>query len=179
MQFTATAVEGVFVVDLVPRSDERGFFARAYCAGEFERQGIAFEAVQANNAVSLRKGTLRGLHWQAAPHPEAKFFRCIGGANHHVVVDMRPGSATYLRHCAVELSSGNRRGLYVPPYCAHGYQALTDGAEAFYLVGGSYHAEAERGLRYDDPALGIAWPLPVAAISPKDRSWPMIGAGTN
>lgn len=174
MQFTATAVEGVFVVDLVPRSDERGFFARAYCAAEFGRQGIAFEAVQANNALSLRKGTLRGLHWQAAPHPEAKFFRCIGGANHHVVVDMRPESATYLRHCAVELSAANRRALYVPPCCAHGYQALTDNAEAFYLVGGRYQAEAERGLRHDDPALGIAWPLPVTAISQKDRDWPLI-----
>jgi dTDP-4-dehydrorhamnose 3,5-epimerase len=129
---------------------------------------------QCNLSFNHRAGTLRGMHFQIAPHPEAKLVRCIAGAVLDIIVDVRPGSPTWLQHVAVELSAENRRALYVPPYFAHGYQTLVDGAEVMYQVSGSYVPAAERGLRWDDPELGLAWPLPVKVISNKDASWPLL-----
>jgi dTDP-4-dehydrorhamnose 3,5-epimerase len=172
--FEETSIPGVILVDLEPHADDRGFFARAFCAREFAEHGLVPDLVQANLAFSHRAGTTRGLHYQAASHPEAKFFRCIRGETFNVAVDMREESPTYGRWTSTVLSAENRRALYIPPVCAAGYQTLTDGAEILYSVSGFYAPEAERGVRHDDPALGIAWPLEPAFVSEKDRSWPLI-----
>jgi dTDP-4-dehydrorhamnose 3,5-epimerase len=173
VRFVATELGGAYVVELDERRDERGFFARAFCTQEFGAVGLETGVAQANISYNRLTGTLRGLHWQSAPAVEAKYFRCTSGAAHHVVVDMRPASATYLRHVAVELSGENRLGLVVPPECATGYQTLEDDTEVFYLVSSPYSPEHERGVGYDDPTLGIAWPRPVTRISAKDRAWPL------
>ena len=136
--------------------------------------GLGTAVEQSNLSFNHRAGTVRGMHYQVAPHPEAKLVRCIAGAVVDIIVDMRPGSATRLQHVKVELSAANRRALYVPPYFAHGYQTLVDGTEVTYQVGGAYAPVAERGLRWDDPALGLDWPLPVSAISAKDATWPLL-----
>ncbi|WP_035984963.1 dTDP-4-dehydrorhamnose 3,5-epimerase [Leptolyngbya sp. KIOST-1] len=174
MIFNKTPLPGVLVISLDQRGDDRGFFARAYCAQEFESHGLKPVGVQCNMASNFSKGTLRGLHYQVPPAAEAKFFRCIRGANYHVVVDMRPDSSTYLEHFGVELSADNRLGLYIPEMFAHGYQALTDESEAFYMVSEYYTPGCERGLRYDDPTLNIQWPLPVTTISEKDTAWSLL-----
>jgi dTDP-4-dehydrorhamnose 3,5-epimerase len=174
MRFEETSIAGVFVIDLEPHADERGFFARAFCAREFAEHGLISELVQANLANSARAGTTRGLHYQASSHPEAKFFRTIRGETFNVAVDMRDGSPTFRRWTGVILSAENRRALYIPPVCAAGYQTLTDDAEIFYSVSGFYAREAERGVRHDDPALGIRWPLEPTVVSTKDRSWPLL-----
>lgn len=174
MIFRETSVPGVVVVELKPYTDERGFFARAFCAREFAEHGLVPDVVQANLSFNHRAGTTRGLHFQAASHPEAKFFRCLRGETFNVAVDMREGSPTFGRWTGVVLSAENRYGLYIPPVCAAGYQALTDGAEVLYTVSGLYAPEAERGLRYDDPALGIEWPLEPSIVSEKDRGWPLL-----
>lgn len=172
MTFEQTAISGVFVVDLEPHGDERGFFARAFCAREFAHHGLVPDVVQANLAFSPVAGTTRGLHYQAASHPEAKFFRCIRGETFNVAVDVREGSPTFGRWTGVRLSAQNRRAFYVPPVCAAGYQTLTDDTEIFYSVSGFYAPQAERGVRHDDPAIGIDWPLEPTTVSDKDRSWP-------
>jgi dTDP-4-dehydrorhamnose 3,5-epimerase len=174
MIITRTAIEGPAIVDLDRRSDDRGFFARTFCVTEFANEDLATEVEQSNLSFNHRAGTLRGMHFQVAPHPEAKLVRCIAGAVLDIIVDVRPGSPTWLQHVAVELSAQNRRALYVPPFFAHGYQTLVDGAEVMYQVSGSYVPAAERGLRWDDPDLGLAWPLPVTVISNKDASWPLL-----
>jgi dTDP-4-dehydrorhamnose 3,5-epimerase len=174
MIITPTAIDGPVVVDLDRRSDDRGFFARTFCVTEFANAGLSTEVEQCNLSFNHRAGTLRGMHFQVAPHPEAKLVRCIAGAVLDIIVDVRPGSPTWLHHVAVELSAQNRRALYVPPFFAHGYQTLVDGAEVMYQVSGSYVPAAERGLRWDDPDLALAWPLPVAVISNKDASWPLL-----
>jgi dTDP-4-dehydrorhamnose 3,5-epimerase len=174
MIFEATPIPDVFVVSLDPRADDRGFFARAFCAREFSEHGLEPEVVQANLAYSVKAGTTRGLHYQAASHPEAKFFRCIRGETFNVAVDMREGSVTYGRWTGVVLSADNRRALYVPPSCAAGYQTLTDDAEILYFVSGFYAPEAERGVRLDDPVLGIDWPLEPTVVSEKDRQWSLL-----
>lgn len=176
MIFVEAPLPGAYTLDLEPRVDARGFFARAFCAEEFAAHGLRFETVQMNLSRNRSKGTLRGLHYQVAPAAEAKLVRCIRGAVHDVIVDVRPGSPTYLRHFAAELSAENRRALLVPEGFAHGFQTLTSGAEVLYQVTASYAPACERGLRYDDPALGIAWPLPVRTISEKDQAWPMLDA---
>ncbi|MDQ3380702.1 MAG: dTDP-4-dehydrorhamnose 3,5-epimerase family protein [Actinomycetota bacterium] len=176
MRLVPTEVSGAYIVELEERTDERGFFARAFCVEEFGALGLETQIAQANISYNRHAGTIRGLHWQAAPALEAKYFRCTRGAAHHVAVDVRPDSSTYLRHIAVELSGWNRLGLVVPAECATGYQTLEDDTEVFYLVSGFYSPEHERGLRHDDPALGIAWPRPHADTSEKDRSWPLLAA---
>jgi dTDP-4-dehydrorhamnose 3,5-epimerase len=178
---TTTEIAGPAIVDLEIRADQRGFFARTFCRQEFEAAGLEPLVEQCNLSFNHEAGTLRGMHWQAPPHAEPKLVRCTRGAILDVIVDMRENSATRLQHVAVELTAENRRALYVPAYFAHGYQTLTDDAEVVYQVGGAYTPGAERGLRYDDPALGIDWPLPVTAISDKDASWPLLGreAGVN
>lgn len=174
MIINTTPVEGVAVIELEQRSDDRGFFARTFCREEFIAAGLEPLVEQCNLSYNHKAGTLRGMHFQVAPHPEAKLVRCTRGAIVDIIVDMRPDSPTRLEHVAVELTAENRRALYVPPYFAHGYQTLTDGAEVVYQVGGAYHPAAERGLRFDDPQLRLPWPLPVSVISEKDASWPLL-----
>jgi dTDP-4-dehydrorhamnose 3,5-epimerase len=176
MRFTQTDLEGAFLLDLERHEDQRGFFARTFCVSEFKVHGLSLDVVQCNVAYSHQKGTLRGLHYQIPPATEAKLMRCTRGSVFDVIVDLRPGSATYLRHVGVELSAQNYRGLFVPPLFAHGYQTLSDETEVTYLVNEFYNAECERGLRYNDPGLGINWPLPVSVISDKDASWSLFEA---
>lgn len=174
MIFHETRLKGAFVVELDKKEDDRGFFARAFCSREFEEHGLRPQVVQANMSYNHKRGTVRGMHYQVAPASEPKFIRCIRGAIWDVIIDMRPDSPTYLQHVGVELSADNRTAIYVPDMFAHGNQALTDGAELLYLVGEFYTPGCERGVRYDDPKIGIEWPLPVTVISDKDRGWPLI-----
>lgn len=176
MRFTELGIPGAYLIDLDERRDERGFFARTFCAREFAEHGLVARVAQCNLSYNDRRGTLRGLHFQDRPAPEAKLVRCIHGAIHMVVVDRRADSPTYLQHVGVDLVAAERRALYVPELCANGYQTLTDGAEVAYQVSEFHTPETERGMRYDDPALGIDWPLPVEIISEKDRSWPLLSA---
>lgn len=172
MIFTETKLPGAFIIELERREDERGFFARAWCKKEFEAHSLNLDWVQANLAFSKRRGTLRGLHYQIAPYEEAKLMRCIRGAIYDVIIDLRPESPTYKRWLGVELTADNHKMLYVPEGFAHGYQTLMDNTETFYQASQFYSPESERGLRYDDPALGIEWPIDVQVISDKDESWP-------
>jgi len=174
MQFTETALAGAFVVDPARHSDDRGYFARTFCRNEFEDHGLLAVVAQANSAFSHRAGTVRGMHFQFPPSEEAKLVRCTRGAILDVIIDLRPESATYLRHFAVELNEDNGRALYVPERFAHGYQVLRDNSEACYHATEFYSPDDESGIRYDDPRLGIEWPMPVAAISGKDRAWPLL-----
>ncbi len=171
MIFTETKLDGAYVIDLERREDDRGYFARAFCQHEFEEHGLNPVIAQANVAFNRYKGTLRGMHFQFPPAAETKLVRCTRGAILDVIVDLRPESATYLEHVSVELTAENGRALYVPERFAHGYQVLEDATETSYQVGEFYTPEAEGGLRHDDPALGLSWPLPVAEISDKDRAW--------
>lgn len=175
MKFTQTPVAGALIIDQTPVVDDRGWFARAWCSKEFADAGFAGSFVQANMSGNLKAGTLRGLHYQTAEAPEAKLIRCVAGAIHDVVVDMRPESPTYRKWFGVELSAENRRAVLVPAACAHGYMALSDGAEAFYMVSAFYTPGAERGVRWDDPAIGIAWPMTPTVVSAKDRALPLLG----
>ncbi len=174
MIFTSTKLPGAFIIDLEEKSDARGFFARTFCADEFTAHGLKPTVAQCNLSFNHKKGTLRGMHYQILPAAETKLIRCTQGAIYDVIVDMRPESPTYLSHIGVELSAENRRALYVPEMFAHGYQALTDGAEVVYQVGEFYTPGYERGLRYDDPILGISWPLNATEMSDKDRNWPLL-----
>ncbi|MBV9100424.1 MAG: dTDP-4-dehydrorhamnose 3,5-epimerase [Candidatus Dormibacteraeota bacterium] len=174
MRFTDLPLSGAVLVELEPRNDDRGFFARTFCAEEFAAHGLSTRVVQCNLSCNRVRGTVRGLHYQLEPSTEAKLIRCVRGAVHSVIVDVRPESPTYLRHLSVDLLAEERRALYVPEMFANGYQTLSDGAEIMYQVSEFYAPEQERGLRYDDPALGIPWPLAVACISPKDASWPLL-----
>jgi dTDP-4-dehydrorhamnose 3,5-epimerase len=169
--FTETKLKGAFIIDLERRHDERGFFARAFCQNEFREHGLEPIIAQSNIASNLKKGTLRGMHFQYPPAAETKLVRCTRGAIVDVIVDLRPESRTYLEHIAVELNDDNMTALYVPERFAHGYQALRDGTDTSYQVGEFYTPNAEGGLRYDDPQLGLQWPLPVSAISPKDQAF--------
>lgn len=173
MIFTKTKLEGAWIIDLEPRNDDRGFFSRVFCAKEFEAHGLKPSIAQMNSSFNHKKGTLRGMHYQLPPAAETKVIRCTRGAIYDVIIDMRENSPTYLQHIGVELTEQNRRALYVPEMFAHGYQALTDGAEVIYQVGEFYTPGYERGLRHDDPAFGIQWPIPVSVISEKDASWPL------
>lgn len=174
MIFTPTGLAGAVVVDLELKQDDRGFFARTFCRQEFADAGLEPLVEQCNLSFNHRAGTLRGMHFQVAPATEAKLVRCTAGAVLDQVVDVREDSPTYLQSFSVELSAGNRRALYVPPMFAHGYQTLVDGAEVSYQVSEAYTPGTERGLRHDDPALGLSWPLPVQVLSDKDASWPLL-----
>jgi len=177
MIFTATKLEGAFIVDLEPRQDSRGFFARAFCQREFTEHGLKPVIAQANVAFNNRKGIVRGMHFQYPPAAETKLLRVTRGAVLDVIVDLRPESPTYLDHIDVELTADNHRALYVPERFAHGYQALEDGTEIWYHAGEFYSPSAESGLRWNDPRLGLEWPLPVAEISAKDAAWPLLAEG--
>ena len=171
MIFTETRLKGAFIIDLERREDGRGFFARTFCQNEFSACGLEPVIAQTNIASNLRKGTLRGLHFQYPPQAETKVVRCTRGAILDIIVDLRPESRTFLDHVAVELNHDNMTALYVPERFAHGYQALQDGTDTSYQMGEFYAPSAEGGLRYDDPALNLRWPLPVSVISPKDQAF--------
>jgi len=173
MLFTPTPLHGAYIIELERRGDERGFFARAYCAKEFADKGLTAVWLQANVGFSQHAGTLRGLHYQVAPYEEAKLVRCTKGAIFDVMVDLRPDSDSYKQWFGTELTDTNDKMVYVPEGCAHGYLALTDHAEVFYPVSQFYAPEYEQGVRWNDPAFGIQWPETARRlISPKDQSWP-------
>jgi len=169
--FTETHLAGAVIIDLERREDPRGYFARTFCQREFAEHGLETTVAQANVAFSREKGTVRGMHFQFPPHAETKLVRATRGAVVDVIVDLRPESATFLQHVSVELSADNGRALYVPGRFGHGYQTLVDDSETSYLVGESYAPGTEGGLRYDDPRLGLSWPLSVTTVSEKDQSW--------
>lgn len=174
MIFHATPLSGAYLIDLDPHTDERGFFARSFCVDEFEEHGLHPVVAQQNIGWTERRGTIRGMHFQTPGGAETKVVRCTRGAIHDVIVDLRGEPAGGFPTYAVELSEANRRSLYVPAGFAHGYQSLTDDSEVSYLMGEAYRPETQRGLRYDDPALDIQWPLPVTVISEKDQNWPLL-----
>lgn len=171
MIFTETKLKGAFILDLEQREDDRGFFARTFCAKEFEAHGLKPSVAQCNLSFNHKAGTMRGMHYQIPPAAETKLVRCTRGAIYDVIIDLRPDSPTYMEYIGVELSEDNRRALYVPELFAHGYLALTDGAEVGYQVGEFYTPGYERGIRYDDPAFNIEWPMSVVVISDKDAAW--------
>ncbi|RDE06291.1 dTDP-4-dehydrorhamnose 3,5-epimerase [Sphingomonas aracearum] len=174
MEFEQTRLTDAFVIRPVERRDERGFFARTMCLDEMAGAGIDVRFVQQNMSVSNRLGTIRGMHFQQAPFQEAKLIRCLRGAIVDIIVDLRPDSPSYMQWQAFVLDDDNRQGLFVPPGFAHGFQTLTDDVEVTYLVSAPYSPAHEAGLRFDDPALEIDWPLPPSAVSDKDRAWPLL-----
>lgn len=177
MEFTETKLKGAFLIGLKKIEDHRGFFARGWCRDEFATHGLNPNMVQLNVGFSDKKGTLRGMHFQDPPEQEAKLVRCARGAIFDVFVDVRFGSPTRGHWVGAELTPDNPLMLYAPEGFAHGYQTLTDDTEMYYLTSGFYLASAVRGFRYNDPAFGISWPLPVAAISAADENWPDYVAG--
>jgi dTDP-4-dehydrorhamnose 3,5-epimerase len=176
MIFTETPISGVVTIDVEPRSDDRGFFARSYCPSEFSKAGIDHVVAQENVSFNLRAGTCRGIHFQIPPFAEAKLVRCTAGRIFDVAIDLRPESSTFGSWFGAELSAANRTALYLPPRCGHAYLTLDDNSEVTYQVSQPYTPEAERGLPPEDPTIGIIWPLPLAVISPKDREWQSFAA---
>ncbi len=172
MKFTPAPLDGSYIVDLDRHEDQRGFFARSWCAREFEAQGLSARLVQCNISWNRSRGTLRGMHYQTAPFAEAKLVRCVRGVIHDVVLDLRPDSATYRGHFGLELSAENRRLIYVPEGVAHGFLTLVDDTEVLYQMSEFYDPEHAAGVRWDDPAFGIPWPSEVLVISDRDRKYP-------
>ena len=174
MRFIPLSLDGAFLIEPELFRDERGLFARTFCAREFETLGLKTTFAQCSTSWNTRKGTLRGLHYQQAPACEAKLVRCTSGSLLDAIVDLREGSPTYLQHATIELSAANRMALYIPEMCAHGFQTLEDGTEIAYQISEFYTPDLGAGLRWDDPRLGIHWPLEVSVISDRDRSWPLL-----
>ena len=174
MKFTQTRLAGAFIIDLERREDSRGYFARTFCQHEFAEHGLKTNIAQANVAVNLERGTLRGMHFQFPPKAETKLVRATRGAVVDIIVDLRPESPTFLEHVSVELTEESGRAIYVPERFAHGYQTLVDNTETTYQIGEFYAPETEGGLLYSDPRLGLSWPLPVATMSEKDRNRPLL-----
>lgn len=174
MKFRATTLQDARLIELEPRVDDRGVFARTMCVDELAAEGLCTSYVQQNMSISRHRGTVRGMHLQRPPHSEAKLIRCLRGAILDVIVDLRRGSSSFLQHQAFELTEDNWHQLYVPERFAHGFQTLTDDVEVTYLVSARYAPGMEIGLRFDDPALGIKWPLTVSVISDKDAGWPLL-----
>lgn len=172
MIFTTTALQGATLIDIERREDDRGYFARTFCEREFAAHGLPNRMVQSNVSLTRRKGTLRGMHYQAPPHGEEKLVRCARGSVWDVIIDLRPESPTYCRWIGVELSETNGRMLFVPKNFAHGFVALTDDAVVNYQISEFYAPGYERGARHDDPAFGIEWPVPVTDMAERDRAWP-------
>jgi len=172
MIFVETELSGALVIEPEPREDERGFFCVTWHAEEFARRGLDARLAQSSVSYNRRKGTLRGMHYQRAPHEQAKLVRCTRGAVYDVIVDLRPDSPTFARWVGAELTAANRRALYVPAGCAHGFQTLEDDSELTYQITTPHRPEAEAGVRWDDPAFGIVWPLEVSIIAPRDRDYP-------
>jgi len=172
MIFTPSKLDGAFLIDLEPATDDRGFFARSFCAKEFEARGLNSHLVQCNISFNAKKGTLRGMHYQKPPHAEAKLVRCTAGAIYDVIVDLRFSSKTFKQWAGIELTALNRRALYIPEGLAHGFQTLCDGTEVSYQMSEFYAAEAACGFRWNDPMFGIRWPDGPRIISAKDESYP-------
>jgi dTDP-4-dehydrorhamnose 3,5-epimerase len=172
MKFIETPLKGVFVIELEKRGDDRGFFARAFCEREFEQHGLNPKIVQMNNSLSTQRGTLRGIHYQLPPKAEDKTFRCLRGSLYDVIVDLRLGSPTFLKHFTIELTAENRKMVHVPQGCANSFMTLEDNTEILYFTSEYYSPENERGIRYNDPALGIKWPMEPVVISDKDKNHP-------
>lgn len=177
MHFSATTLSGAFTIELEKKADDRGFFARSFCQDEFRQHGLEQNYVQMNNSFNLRRGTLRGLHYQAPPYAEVKVVRCISGALWDVIADLRKSSPSFGQWFGVELTASNRRMMYVPKGFAHGFITLDDNTEAIYLVSTTYSADAERGVRWDDAFFGIRWPIAPTVISEKDRIRPDFDPG--
>lgn len=173
MKFTETQLKGAYIIEPEMLTDERGFFARSWCQKEFTERGLNPNLVQCNISFNLKKGTLRGMHYQTKPYEEAKLVRCTMGAIHDVIIDLRPESPTFKQWVAVELTAENRKMLYIPEWIAHGFQTLVDNTEVFYQMSEFYHSESATGLRWDDPIFGIVWPqTSQIIISEKDKSYP-------
>ena len=172
MNFTETKLKGSYVIDLERVTDERGYFARRWCAKEFSSHGLSIAMVQANVGHNIKKGTIRGMHFQTAPYAEVKVVQCSRGALYDVIIDLRDGSPTKGQWVGAELTANNGRMLYVPEGFAHGYQTLEDETDLIYQTSHFYFKEAAKGVRYNDPAFGITWPLPVSVISSGDEKWP-------
>jgi dTDP-4-dehydrorhamnose 3,5-epimerase len=170
--FRESPLRGCFVIEPEAIRDERGFFARSWCRAEAERYGLVPDVAQCNISFNDSKGTLRGMHYQAEPHPEAKLVRCTRGSLYDVVVDLRGDSPTFRQWFAVDLTADDHRMVYVPAGMAHGFQTLEDGTEVFYQMSTAYVAELARGVRWNDPAFAITWPLPNPILSERDRSYP-------
>ncbi len=170
MRFVETTLAGAYVVEVEPQEDERGLFARTFCANEMRSAGLDPRCVQCNVSFNARGGTLRGMHWQAAPHGEIKLVRCTSGRIFDVIVDIRRSSDSFLQWFGVELSADKRNALYVPRGFAHGFQTLVDASEVFYQMSEYYQPGLSRGARYDDPEIGIEWPADVSVISERDAA---------
>jgi dTDP-4-dehydrorhamnose 3,5-epimerase len=177
MRFIETELCGAWLIEPEPARDHRGFFARTFCSREFAERGLETGFVQHSTSHSLVKGTLRGMHFQRPPHEEVKVVTCLMGAIWDVIIDLRPGSPSHGRWQGFELSAESRRRLYVPQGCAHGFQTLCEHSEVGYLCSAFYAPDLQDGVRHDDPAFAIPWPLPVTAIADKDLRWPLVGAG--
>lgn len=171
MNFVGTPLPGVFIVEIEPIEDERGFFARTFCAQEFAARGLCPQFAQVSVSYNARAGTLRGMHYQAQPDAEAKLVRCTRGAIYDVALDLRRGTSTFGKWHAVELSAANHRALYVPEGCAHGFQTLLDDSEVLYQISAPFKPGAARGVRWDDPAFGIAWPPAQRTVSGRDAAF--------
>lgn len=176
MRFSALPIPGAFRIEIEPIEDARGFFARTFCAQEFAAHGLVTDFVQRSVSYNAVKGTLRGLHYQAAAHAETKVVRCLTGAAFDVLVDLRRSSPTFGRWHGETISAQNRAALYIPPGCAHGFQTLADATEIYYEITPAYVPGAGRGVAFDDPEIGIAWPLPEAVVSDADRARPRLSA---
>jgi dTDP-4-dehydrorhamnose 3,5-epimerase len=172
MRFEATNLHGVWLIEPEPVRDQRGFFARTFCVREYRERGLETNFVQHSTSYSAQRGTIRGMHFQHAPYGEIKVVRCLDGLVRDVVIDLRPESPTYRRWQGFELTARNRRQLYIPAGLAHGFQTLRDNTEVGYLISEFYAPAAASGIRHDDPAFAIDWPLPAAVVSEKDRAWP-------
>lgn len=172
MKFTETSLPGAYLIEIEPIEDERGFFARSWCREEFRERGLNPNLAQCNISFNRQKGTLRGMHYQIKPREEAKLVRCTRGAIYDVIVDLRPESPAHKKWIAVELTANNRKALYAPEGFAHGFQTLEDDTEVFYQMSEAYYPECARGVRWDDPVLGIEWPLAAVILSGKDSSYP-------
>jgi dTDP-4-dehydrorhamnose 3,5-epimerase len=175
MIFEETKISGVYLVGVERHYDERGFFARSWCAQEWAARGLSTRLAQCSLSFNAKKGTLRGIHYQAKPYAECKLVRCTRGSLYDVAVDLRVGSPTYLKWVGAELSAENHRALYIPEGCAHGLLTLKDDTEVFYQISEFYYPEAGRGVRWNDPAFGIEWPFEPAVISERDRTYPDFG----
>jgi dTDP-4-dehydrorhamnose 3,5-epimerase len=176
MHFEPTPLAGAFLIEPTLLEDARGFFARTFCEREFGERGLVTSFVQCSISFTARRGTVRGMHYQLPPAREVKLVRCTAGALYDVIVDLRPASSTYLQHYGTELTAENRRALYVPEGFAHGMQTLADSTEVFYQISAFHAPDRATGIRYDDPRLGIRWPLPVSVVAEKDTRWPLLAA---
>jgi dTDP-4-dehydrorhamnose 3,5-epimerase len=172
LRFTELSLQGVYLVEIEPRVDERGFFARTFCEDEFATAGLIARFPQSSVSYNARRGTVRGMHFQASPYEETKLVRCVAGAVYDVIVDVRPNSMTYCRWLGIELSAQNRAALYIPKGFAHGFQSLQKDSELLYMIDVGYVANAARGLRWNDPSIDVQWPHPIEVIADKDSEFP-------